>query len=119
VEVLFKKEESNFMKTKKTIIKNVDEIIRKLNEYREKLRELNVKKIGIFGSYVRNKQKIGSDLDFIIEFFDNNNIFDNYMDLLYFLEDLFNLKVDLVFEDCIKERLKPKILNDVIYVEGI
>jgi len=68
---------------------------------------------------VRGEQKKGSDLDFIVAFKDSKNIFDNYMDLMYFLEDLFNLKIDLAFEDCFKDRLKSKILKEIIYVRGI
>lgn len=45
--------------------------------------------------------------------------FDNYMDLKFFLEDLFSCKVDLVMEDTLKPRLRPYILEEVIYAQGL
>ncbi len=37
------------------------------------------------------------------------------MDLKFFLEDLFKIKVDLVIKENIKESLKKSILNNLIY----
>ena len=45
--------------------------------------------------------------------------FDNYMDLKFFLEDLFQCKVELVIVDALKTDLKPIILRSVKYVEGL
>ena len=38
-----------------------EKVIRELNEHREVLNKYTVKKIGLFGSFVRNRQKSGSD----------------------------------------------------------
>ena len=45
--------------------------------------------------------------------------FDNYMDLKFFLEDLFNCKVDLVIVETIKPELKSHILENVKYATGV
>jgi len=37
------------------------------------------------------------------------------MDLKYFLEDLYDRKVDLVTEDALKPQLKDDILQEVVY----
>ena len=58
-----------------------------------------------------------SDLDFVVEM--ENETFDSYMDLKEFLEDLFHCKVDLVLMDAIKPRLRPIILGETIYVQGL
>jgi hypothetical protein len=44
---------------------------------------------------------------------------DKYMDVKIFLEDLFAREVDLVTEQAIKPRLKPRILSEVEYVPGL
>lgn len=38
------------------------------------------------------------------------------MDLKFYLEDLFDIKVDLVIKSAIKPKLKKYILNECIYV---
>jgi uncharacterized protein len=70
----------------------------------------------LFGSHVRGEGKDASDLDFVVDF--ENKTFDNYMDLKFYLEDIFKCPVDLVLIDAIKPRLKPIILNETLYVQG-
>ena len=41
------------------------------------------------------------------------------MDLKYFLEDLFNRKVDLVTIDALRPQLKDDILQEVIYAQKL
>ncbi|WP_040982714.1 nucleotidyltransferase family protein [Oceanobacillus jeddahense] len=77
-----------------------------------------VKRIGLFGSYSRGDFKESSDIDVIVEFNDMDLSFDNYMDLKFQLEDLFQKPVDLVILDDIKPALKNSILRGTIYAEG-
>ncbi len=75
----------------------------------------HVRKIGVFGSFARGEEKEGSDIDMLIELEDKYETFDNYMDLKYFLEDLFGRKVDLVTVDALRPQLKNDILREVVY----
>jgi len=84
-----------------------------LPEIKEKFK---VKEIGIFGSQIKGKAKKESDIDILVEFQEGYKTFDNYMELKFFLEDLFKCKVDLVLKSALKERIKPYILSEVIYV---
>ncbi|MFS0647139.1 nucleotidyltransferase family protein [Siminovitchia sp. 179-K 8D1 HS] len=77
-----------------------------------------VKRIALFGSYARGEQKESSDIDVLVEFVEDALTFDNYMDLKFILEDLFNKKVDLVILDDIKPALKPIILRSAKYAKG-
>ena len=90
-------------------------ILRKIEENDKKIKKYGVKKIGVFGSYVRSEQKSRSDIDILVEFEKGKKTFDNYMGLIIFLEDLFNCKVDLVIVENIKPLLKPYILKEVEY----
>ena len=67
----------------------------------------SVSRIGLFGSYVRDTATTASDIDIIVEFV--HPTYDNYMDLKFFLEDLFQRPVDLVMQETIKPRLKSYI----------
>ncbi len=79
-------------------------IIKSLGEHREEIRRYGVKKIGLFGSYLKGGNKNRSDLDFLVVF--STPTFDNYMGLKFFLERLFHKKVDLVTEECLKPPLR-------------
>ena len=94
-----------------------DEILKRLEENREIIRGLRVRRLGIFGSYARGEQKEASDMDFLVEF--EEATLQNYLNLKEFLEQLFGCPVDLVFEDTLKPRLKPIILNEVVYAAGL
>lgn len=84
-----------------------------------KIKGFGVKKIGLFGSFARGEQNDTSDIDILVEFYQNHKTFDNYMDLKFYLEDLLNRKVDLVIAEAIKPDLKPNITGSVRYAQGI
>ena len=74
-----------------------------------------VKKIGVFGSFARGEGRKDSDIDVLVEFKDSFETFDNYMELKFFLEDLFGRKVDLVTIEALRPQLKEDILKQVSY----
>jgi len=75
---------------------NSKKIIKTLKEKKNFLKENKVKKIGLFGSFVKNKQNKKSDIDFLVEF--KNVTADNFFDLIELLEKMFRRKIDLVIE---------------------
>ena len=98
---------------------NSDEILKKIEESKDKIKKFGVRRIGLFGSYIRSEQKKESDIDVLVEFEKGKKTFDNYMELKFFLEDLFKCKVDLVILESIKPDLKPHILRSVKYASGV
>jgi hypothetical protein len=82
-----------------------DEIEKALLQHRDTLNKYGVIRIGLFGSYAKGMAHAKSDLDFVVELREAS--FSRYMDLKFFLEDLFGKKVDLVTEKAIKPELKP------------
>ena len=73
-----------------------------------------VRRIGIFGSVARGTGKDSSDLDVLVEMEDPT--FDRYMDLKFEIEDHLGAPVDLVLSSSLKERLRPSIERETIYV---
>lgn len=96
--------------------KTAQEILSIIEMHRDTIRNFGVRRLGLFGSHVRGEGKDSSDLDFVVDF--EEKTFDNYMDLKFFLEDLFNCSVDLVMIEAIKPRLKPIILSETVYAQG-
>jgi len=88
-----------------------------LYEKKESIMEkFGIRKIGIFGSFVRGNEKATSDIDIIIEFEEDKVTFKNYMGLKFYLEEIFGRKVDLVIIEDIKPLLKESILREAVYV---
>jgi uncharacterized protein len=75
----------------------------------------DVKRIGLFGSFARGEQKESSDIDILVEFY--KPTFRNFMDLSFYLEDLFGRKVDLVTVKGLHPRIRPYVEKDVIWSE--
>ncbi|MEA1999466.1 MAG: nucleotidyltransferase family protein [Euryarchaeota archaeon] len=74
-----------------------------------------VRKIGVFGSYAREEQKETSDIDLLVEF--ETPTFDNFMDLLFFLEELFGKDVDLITTKGMSPYIRPNIEKEVVWCE--
>jgi len=74
-----------------------------------------VKQMGFFGSYVRDEQHGGSDVDILIDF-------NEYPSLLEFmmmedeLTQLIGRPVDLVMRSGLKPHMGRQILKEVVYI---
>lgn len=93
-------------------------ILKILRDNDEALTKYSVKKIGLFGSYARGKQKRGSDIDLLVEF--EKPTYDNFYDLIVYLEKVFRRKVQ-VLTPCALETMRVKevaesIRDSVVYV---
>ena len=86
-----------------------------LQNNKDKLQKLGVRNIGLFGSFVKERQKDNSDLDFVVEFRKGQKNYDNYIELKFFLEELFDKEIDLVTSESIKPELKAEIMESVEY----
>ena len=76
-----------------------------------------ITKIGLFGSFVRDEQTDGSDIDLIVEFENNTpNLFDTKKALKAFIKEQFNIEVDIAREKYLKSRYRESILKETIYV---
>lgn len=81
------------------------------------LSKFGVRQIGLFGSYVHNKQSNKSDIDILIDFEPDKENYDNFMAVYDFFEDLFqNEKVEIVTTNGLSPYIGPKILQEVEYV---
>lgn len=85
------------------------------HHFKELQEQYSVKTLGVFGSYARGEATKSSDIDVLVEF-NGALTFRNYMDLKFFIEDLFNRKVDLVIKEDIKPQIKEQILKETVYV---
>ena len=74
-----------------------------------------VKSLSLFGSYVRGRQRKGSDLDILVEFNQPPSFFE-FLALERYLGELLGVKVDLVMKDALKPTIGKHILAEAISV---
>ncbi|HYA15718.1 MAG TPA: nucleotidyltransferase family protein [Syntrophales bacterium] len=74
-----------------------------------------VQRLGLFGSYVREKQRKRSDIDIVVTFNRDIDLFE-FLDLRDYLERQLHAKVDLVMESALKPAIGKRILSEVEYV---
>ena len=74
-----------------------------------------VMRMGLFGSYVREQQRKRSDIDILVSFDRDIDLFE-FIDLREFLEVRLHHKVDLVMEKALKPAIGKRILSEVEYV---
>ncbi len=68
----------------------LEQVMETLAANREAIRRFGVRRLALFGSCARGEEAPSSDLDFLVEF--DEDSFDAYMDLKFFLEELFGCK---------------------------
>jgi len=91
-----------------------DEIPGRLKTHRQDLEDrFTVRRIGLFGSFLRGAARETSDVDILVEF--DRPSFDHCMDLRFSLENLLNRPVDLVSADRLKPRIRPAMAREVAF----
>ncbi|MCY7345545.1 MAG: nucleotidyltransferase family protein [Pyrinomonadaceae bacterium] len=96
-------------------VQNKNQIFSRLREHQAEIRRFGVKRFGLFGSFRRGQQTQNSDVDLLVEFESGQKSFDNFMNLVFFLEDLLERKVDLITPESLSPHIGPKILREVEY----
>ena len=92
------------------------EVLKTLSDHSAQLIKLGVKKVGLFGSFVRDEQTPESDIDILVQFEPDKKNFDNFMDLSGLLEDLMKRRVEIVTTEALSPYIGPHIMNEVEYV---
>ncbi len=97
--------------------RDYQQITSRLSKYKPDLKKrFKVKRIGLFGSYLRNMQRSESDIDILIELSQPVGLF-TLIRLEEYLKDILgSKKIDLVTKNSLKPHIGKRILNEVIFV---
>lgn len=90
-------------------------VLQTLREQPNLFAQFKIKTLALFGSVARNQATVASDLDFLVEF-DADPTLTLYMNLKFFLEDLFQRNVDLVIKTDIKPQIREAVIQEAIHV---
>jgi len=74
-----------------------------------------ISELGIFGSYSRGDQTAESDIDILVDFDKSIDGF-QYIRLAHELEDIFDIKIDIVSRKAIKPGYLPYVERNLIHV---
>jgi len=97
-------------------VQRKEQIIAVLHRNELRIRALGVKRLGLFGSFVRGEQSADSDIDILVEFETGQKTFDRFITLGFSLEELLGRRVDLITVESLSPHLGPHILAEVEYV---
>jgi predicted nucleotidyltransferase len=93
-----------------------EQALHRLRSRLPKLRDFGITRIGLFGSIVNDQAGPTGDIDILVHFDRRKKSFDNYMNLKFFLEEVFaDRAIDLVIDDSLKPSLREYILDSVEY----
>jgi predicted nucleotidyltransferase len=92
------------------------DLLHLLFDQQQQIRAFGVTRLGLFGSFVREQPHTESDIDILVEFEVGRKTFDNFINLSFYLEELFGRKVDLLTPESLSPHIGPHILRQVEYV---
>lgn len=98
------------------MVKTKQDILNVLDQHQSRLKALGVRRVGLFGSFVRGEQHPDSDIDLLVEFDSGRKTFDAFMELSFFLEEVLVRRIELVTIESLSPHLGPHILREVEYV---
>ena len=96
-----------------TTIINKASLLESIKLHSNEIKAFGVCSLGLFGSFARNTPTEKSDIDLLVDFEPKQKTYDNFMDLLFFLENLFGRKVELVTPQSLNKYIGPHILKEV------
>ena len=70
---------------------------------------MGVRRIGLFGSFVRGERRPDSDVDLLVDFEPLGKTFDHFMELSFLLEEVLQRRVELVTPESLSPYLGPDI----------
>ncbi|WAC41934.1 nucleotidyltransferase family protein [Pedobacter sp. SL55] len=92
-----------------------EQILQELTARSSALAAFGVEQIGLFGSFVRDEATQESDIDLLVEIKKEFKTFRNFLALNYYLEEIFNRKVELITTQSLSPYIGPHILKTVEY----
>jgi len=93
-------------------IVNKQQLLQRLRASAGPIFACGVKRLELFGSFVRDEGGPESDVDFLVEFQPGQKTYDNFLALSALLEDLLGQPVELVTRESLSPYLGPSILSE-------
>ena len=99
-----------------TVINTKQELTSTIISHQEDIKKYGVKKLGIFGSFVRDEATKNSDVDFYIDFAPEYKTLKNFVGIANLLTSITGRKIEIVTPQSLNKFIGKYILNEVEYV---
>jgi uncharacterized protein len=95
-----------------TIVSSRKEVADRLRRLTPELRARGVRRLALFGSFMRDTQHAESDVDFLVEFTSGKKTFDNFIAVGDLLEESLGRRVELLTPESLSPYIGPRILQE-------
>jgi uncharacterized protein len=97
-------------------VQTKEQLMTIFRSHHARIRGLGVKRLGLFSSFLHGQLNKDSDVDVLVEFMPGCKTFDNFIQLAFLPETLFDRRVEMVTPESLSPFLGPQILSEVEYV---
>lgn len=94
---------------------NKEQIFDTILLHQNDIEKFGVKSIGLFGSYLKNNATHNSDIDIYIDFIKEKKTFKNYTGAYFYLQNIFDKKIDFITPQSLGKYVSSSILKEVVY----
>ncbi len=98
------------------MVQNKQQVFELIQNHKSAIQRLGAERLGLFGSFVREEQKEGSDVDFVVEFKPGMKKYRNLLNLIDLLEETLQRKVDLLTWEGMASFVQREVKKDIEYV---
>jgi len=98
------------------LIETKDDVLNAIREKIGQFHSLGIRRLGLFGSFVRSEPSTKSDVAILVEFETGQKTFDHFIQLSFLLEEILHRRVEIVTTESLSPYIGPHILREVEYV---
>jgi uncharacterized protein len=95
-----------------TTLETKQDVTSRIRKIEPRLRDCGVKRLALFGSFLRNESHADSDVDMLVEFVPGQKTFDNFLAVCELLEESLQRPVELVTPESLSPHIGPHILRE-------
>ena len=96
-------------------VRDLGECVARLRDHGPVIHDrFNIRRLGVFGSFADGTQTQASDVDLLAEAVDPGGL--RFLEAADYIEHVLGRKIDLVRPESLKDRLRPRVLQEVVYV---
>jgi predicted nucleotidyltransferase len=95
-----------------TPVRSRADVLERLREVEADIRGLGVRRLALFGSFVRSEPRPDSDVDLLVEFAPGQKNLDRFTRLFDLLEERLARRIELVTTEALSPYIGPRILAE-------
>ena len=92
------------------------EVLDVLEKNKSKLNAFGVRQFSLFGSFLYDQATDESDVDLLVEFEPDKKTFTNFSNLVFYLEELLDRRVEVITKESLSPYIGPHILREAEHV---